>query len=534
MSPDGNRSDALTARMAHLTPERQQLVRRLLEAEGVESGRLPILEQRREDEPVPLSFAQERLWFLEQLTPGTAAFHVHTGLPIDSAVDVGVLERSLQEITRRHDILRSRIVVIDGSPTQVVSPDFRLSLPVDDLSTLDREARRTAIVRLATEEATARFDLLSGPLIRTRLLRLGVVEWMLLVTTHHIVCDGWSMEVFNRELQELYSSGVSGRVAALAPLPIQYADFALWQRRWMQGQALEQQLDFWRKALAGAPRTLDLPADRPRLARSSLAGSRVRRPIPPAQADRLRALSQQEGVTLFMTLLSAFALLLHRYTGQDDIVVGSPIANRTRPEVAPLIGFFVNTLVLRIDLRGNPTCRELLRRVRDVALGAYDHQDVPFEALVQELRPERDLRRTPLFQVTFQLFTSPGAAGGDAPAIVDVDRGTANVDLAFDVEDGPFGLSMNVEYSTELFDRARIDRLLDHFDRITLQILADPARTVDSVGVLTEDEVAACEEWNDTASEVPGPELLHDLVTARECATHVDGDRWTGRRPDLR
>ncbi len=516
MTMESNRQDDLSARLARLTPERQQLLRRLLEAEGVGASRLPIVERRADGAPAPLSFAQERLWFLEQLTPGTPAFHLHAGLPINDALDVAVLERSLQAIAARHDILRSRIVVVDGVPAQVVAPDFHIELPVEDLTSLPPVARRQETMRFATIEATRLFDLSTAPLIRARLLRLAAEQWILLVTTHHIVCDGWSMEVFNNELRELYSSGVSGREATLPPLPIQYADFAVWQRRWLDGLALEEQLTFWRAALAGAPRTLDLPSDRLRPARPSMAGSRVRRVLPAALAERLRSLSQQQGVTLFMALLTVFAVLLRKYTGQDDIVIGSPIANRTRPEVVPLIGFFVNSLVLRIDVSGNPTFRELIERVRDVALGAYDHQDVPFEKLVQELRPERDLSRTPLFQVTFQLFAWAGEAGAEeAPAIVDVDRGTANVDLAFDMEDGPFGLTANVEYSTELFDRVRIERLLGHFEHLATLVAFDSGRPLDTLTLLADDEAAALDAWNDGTAVLPGPDLLHELVLER-------------------
>ena len=519
MSVHNEHQDELRSRLAHLSPERQHLFRRLLEREGLETAVLPIMPRPRGGAPGPLSFAQERLWFLEQLTPGTPAQHVHVGIPFNLELDVSALERSLRRILERHDVLRSVIVQVDGVPRQFVSTDAALAVPVTDLGSCDPTVQRREVIRLATAEVKRPFDLATGPLIRARLLRLGAMEWLLLVTMHHIASDGWSMDVFNRELETLYLCFATGHSDPLTPLPIQYSDFAAWQRETLRGAFLDQQLSYWKTALAGAPPVLDLPTDRKRPSRPTLDGSRLRQALPPELARAARALSQREGVTLFMTLLAAFAVLLHRYTGQDDLIVGAPIANRTRPEVSQLIGFFVNTLVLRLDLSGDPSFRDLLQRIRDVALGAYEHQDLPFETLVQELHPRRDLSRTPIFQVTFQLFVAGRHEGGSAPertapepAVLGVDKGSATVDLAFDVEDGPFGLVANVEYSTELFDRPRIERMLVHFESLLSDAVANPFSPVSQLALLGTAEQDDIRRWNETNVELPGPSLLHELV----------------------
>ncbi|MGH7931425.1 MAG: condensation domain-containing protein, partial [Candidatus Binatia bacterium] len=354
------------------------------------------------DPTLPLSFAQERLWFLDQLEPGSTVYNMPGVFRLKGPLNVAVLKQSLNEIVRRHEALRTTFRSVEGSPQQVVASGLTLPLPVMDLSHRCESDRENEARRLAAEEARRPFDLSRGPLLRAILLRLHQEEHFLLLNMHHIVSDGWSMGVFFREISVLYEAYSNGKPSPLAELPIQYADYAVWQRNRLQGEVLETQLSYWEKQLEDIS-TLDLPTDRPRPAAQSFRGARLSLELSKELTEGLKALSRKERVSLFMTLLAAFQTLLHRYTGRDDIAVGSPIAGRNRAEIEGLIGFFINTLVLRADLSGNPTFRELLARVREAALGAYDHQDVPFEKLVQELHPERNLNQSPLFQVMFVL-----------------------------------------------------------------------------------------------------------------------------------
>ncbi|HLL47981.1 MAG TPA: condensation domain-containing protein, partial [Longimicrobiaceae bacterium] len=338
---------------------------------------------------LPLSFAQERLWFLDRLQPESAFYVVPLALRLTGALHAGALERALGEVVRRHAVLRTVFPERGGAPVQVIAPFAGLALPVEDLSALDGADREAKVRRRASSDARRPFDLAAGPVFRARLLRLGADENVLLVSMHHIVSDGWSMDVLFRELSALYEAYREGRESPLPEPRVQYADFAVWQRRVLRGEALDRQLAYWRERLAGAPALLELPTDRPRPAVQAFRGERERIGFSAALADRLSALARAEGATLHMVVLAAFQLLLSRYGGSDDVVVGTPVAGRTRREVEELIGFFVNTLVLRTDLSGDPGFRALLRRVRDVTLGAYEHQEVPFEKLVEELQPVR-------------------------------------------------------------------------------------------------------------------------------------------------
>ncbi|MGH7828765.1 MAG: condensation domain-containing protein, partial [Candidatus Binatia bacterium] len=326
-------------------------------------------------EKVPLSFAQQRLWFLDQYEPGSSVYNIPSALRLKGALNVPALERSLSEIVRRHEALRTTFAVIDGEPFQVIAPALPVSLPIVDLTDRPGSEREKEAQTIAAEHAQKPFDLSQGPLLRVFLLHLGEDDHILLLTMHHIVSDGWSRGVLYRELSVLYEAYTQGKPSPLAELPIQYADFAFWQRQWLQGEVLENQLLYWKKQLEGAPALLNLPTDRPRPAVQSYRGGSRSIELSQELTQGLKALSAQEGVTLFMTLLAAFQTLLHRYTGQNDIVVGSPIANRNRAEIEGLIGFFVNTLVMRTDLSGNPTFKELLTRVRETTLEAYTHQD---------------------------------------------------------------------------------------------------------------------------------------------------------------
>ena len=354
-------------------------------------------------ERIPLSFAQQRLWFLDQYEPNSSVYNIPSALRLKGSLDIAALEQSLNEIVRRHESLRTTFAAVDGEPLQLIAPALRMSVPITDLTHHSASDREHEAQRLATEQAREPFDLSQGPLLRVLLLCLGQDDHVLVLSMHHIVSDGWSRGVFYHELSMLYQAYTQGNPSPLSELPIQYADFAVWQRQWLQGEVLEDQLSYWKKQLAGAPALLQLPTDRPRPAVQSYRGAVQSIELSQELTQGLQALSARQGVTLFMTLLAVFQTLLYRYTGQNDIVVGSPIANRNRAEIEGLIGFFVNTLVLRTDLSGNPTFKELLTRVRETALGAYTHQDLPFEKLVEELHPQRSLSRSPLVQVLFNL-----------------------------------------------------------------------------------------------------------------------------------
>ena len=365
------------------------------------SAATPALVRVAREEPLLLSFAQQRLWFLDQFEPGSAVYNIPSAVRLKGALDVRALERSLQEIVRRHEALRTTFRLAEGEVSQVIHAFSPAPLEVIDLGPLPPDEQEAAKQRWIDEEAQHPFDLRQGPLFRSMLLRLGDLEHILLLTMHHTVSDGWSQGVLMRELETLYAAFCVGAPSPLADLPIQYADYAVWQREWLQGETLERQLTYWKSHLSGAPALLELPTDRPRPAVQTFQGAVKHWELSEELTRGLNALSRQEDATLFMTLLAVFQVLLARYSGQEDIVVGTAIANRTRAEVEDLIGFFLNTLALRGDLSGNPSFVELLGRVREAALGAYAHQDLPFEKLVEELQPQRSMSHSPLFQVMF-------------------------------------------------------------------------------------------------------------------------------------
>ncbi|HZI03336.1 MAG TPA: condensation domain-containing protein, partial [Archangium sp.] len=356
--------------------------------EGVE---LPPLRPVARTGELPLSFAQQRLWFLEQLEPGLATYNMAATVQLEGTLDVSALERGFQELARRHESLRTTFRATEKQPVQVIHSEAVLPLPVIDLGELPQAEREAQVRRLAYEEAQRPFDLIRGPMLRLKLLELEDTRHVLLLTMHHIVSDGWSMGILIREVGALYEAFSSGKPSPLPALTLQYADYAAWQRGWLQGEALESQLAYWRQQLAQAPKVLELPTDKPRPPVQSYRGATLTRLMPRTVSDALTALCQREGVTPFMALLAGFQSLLSRYSGQTDVVVGTDIAGRTHADTEGLIGFFINQLVMRGDLSGDPTFRELLGRVRQVALGAYAHQDVPFEKLVEELKPQRDL-----------------------------------------------------------------------------------------------------------------------------------------------
>ncbi|HEX4495131.1 MAG TPA: amino acid adenylation domain-containing protein [Thermoanaerobaculia bacterium] len=491
----------------------------------------------------PASFAQQRLWFLDQIEPGAATYNIPLGVGLAGRLDLAVLAAALQEVTARHETLRTTFVAMDGEPVQVVAAALDLPLPVVDLRGLSggEEAAR----ELAWQAARRPFDLARGPLLRALLLRLADDEHRLLLNVHHIVADGWSMGVLIREILTLYGAFVGGLPSPLPELPVQYVDYAVWQREWLEAEAAGQ-IAWWRERLRGAPVLLELPTDRPRTAaRTGRGGERELR-LPRELSDRLQTLSRRQGLTSFMTLLAAFQGLLSRWSGQCVILVGAPVANRHRPEIQGLIGFFVNTLVLRIDLPDDPTFHELLSRVRGAALGAFAHQELPFERLVEELAPERSLAHTPLFQVMFSL--QPGADPLPAPpglALVPlaIGGGSAKFDLQLTLEERADGLTGAWSYSRDLFDAPTIARLDGHLQTLLAGIAASPGARLSELPILTEAELHQLAEWSANAAAYRTGCSLHRLIEEQVerspdavavtgeggCLSFRELDRWAAR-----
>jgi amino acid adenylation domain-containing protein len=474
----------------------------------------PILPVPRNGDPA-LSFAQQRLWFFNQLDPGNSAYNIPAAGRLKGPLNLAALEQCLNEIIKRHESLRTTFGKVDGRPTQVIAPTLTIKLPVVDLRKLPVSEREIEVRRLVTAEAQRPFDLSQGPLIRGTVLQLGDEEHVGLLTMHHIVSDGWSTGILIREMAALYVAFCAGGSSPLPVLPIQYADFAHWQRQWLQGEVLETQIAYWKKQLAGAPALIDLPTDHPRPAMQTFRGAHQSLVLPKHLKDGFKALSRQEGVTLFMTLLAAFKVLLNRYTSQDDLIVGTPIANRNRQETEGLIGFFVNALVLRTDLSGNPSFRELLRQVREVCLGAYSHQDLPFDRLVEELHLKRDLSRNPLFQVMFALQNAPLRAlelPGLTLSPVEGDSETAHFDLTLQIVDTGQELTAALVYNTDLFEAGTIARMLGNFQTLLESMVADPEQRLSDLPILSETErQQLLVEFNDTKTDYPKDKCLHQL-----------------------
>src|SRR5688572_2638188 len=441
------------------------------------------------------------------MEPGSAIYNVPLALRVSGELAVEVLEASLREVIRRHEVLRTRFELRNGEAEQVIDEQVEFKLAVEDLSGLELAAAERAVHELARAEAQQGFDLSSGPLLRAKLLQLSASEHVLLLTMHHIVSDGWSLGVLVKEMGTLYQAYAQGESSPLAELAVQYADYAVWQREYLQGEVLEQQLSYWREQLAGAAPVLELPADYARAAVLSNRGASEAVTLSPQLTEQLQQLSRREGVTLFMSLLAAFDVLLWRYTGQTDLSLGTPIAGRNQAEIEGLIGFFVNTLVLRVQMDGRESYRELLGRVREVTLGAYGHQDVPFERLVEELQPERDLSHTPLFQVAFALQNVPHEhmeLQGLTLQAQESDNHTAKFDLVMILQESDSGLQGGLTYNTDLFDASTIQRMVRHFTMLLSAMTTSPDQPIAALPMLTDAERdRLLVEWNDT--EIPYP-----------------------------
>jgi amino acid adenylation domain-containing protein len=503
------------------TEKRQRLLELLTRTEPARSRPVERIARRHPGIPPPLSFAQQRLWFLDKLVPGSPFYNVPGCLRIRADLDLHALRRALNEIVRRHEVLRTSFVEVDNQPVQVIAPILDIPLPCTDLRYLDETVREAEILRLATEDAQRPFDLVRGPLVRASVLWAGHRDYVFLINFHHIVADGWSLEVLVQEFQQLYAAFHQGLPSPLRELDIQYGDFAVWQHKRLAEGELRQQLNYWAAKLANLP-VVDLPTDFPRRAVQGFEGETLHITLPRALSDELKEFSRRHRVTLFITLLAGLNALLHRYTGADEIIIGEPVANRNRLELERLIGFFVNSLVLRTDTSGDPTFRQLLRRSRDVVLEADANQDVPFELLVERLRPERTMGRNPLFQVSLQFFSGAEVKAGDAALsteIVYVEKGTASLDLAFDLIDSPEGILVRAEFSTELFRRETVERMVSHYRNLLDAFVRDPDLLISAAPMLGAAETAKLlGEWNPPPRLAPFVHVI-DMIRSRiSCA----------------
>jgi hypothetical protein len=471
---------------------------------------------------IPLSFSQQRLWFIDQLYHGSSFYNIPSAFHLKGTLNVKALQQSLNEILRRHEAWRTNFVLINEQPVQVIAPEATWDLSIINLEHLSGKDWESEVQQFAAEEAKKLFNLAKGLLVRATLLRLSEEEHVFLLTMHHIITDGWSCGVFLQELSTLYAAFSTNRpslgqamVSTLPELPIQYADFAVWQRDRTQGTLLKTQLNYWKQQLSGELPVLQLPTDRPRPPVTTFTGAKQYFTFSKTLTNSLNQLSQREEVTLFMTLLAAFNTLLYHYTDREDILVGSPIANRNRAELEGMLGLFVNTLVLRNNLKGNPSFRELLHRVREVTLNAYAHQDLPFEKLVEELQPERDLSRNPLYEVMFVLQNTPTSVQ-EVPGLtlrtLEFDSGTAQLDIFLSMSESQQGLTGCLEYNTDIFDSATIIRFITHFQILLENIVANPEQRISELSLLSSKErEQLLFEWNQTCADYPQNLSLHQM-----------------------
>ena len=505
---------ALTPQLrAELAERKQELLLLLHGTTSASSFASASLRPVPRDVDLPLSFAQQRLWFLDRLHPGSPAYNIHLALRLEGLLDQPALQQSLEELVRRHEALRTSFPISAGRPVQVIATTVSVKLPVVDLSGIPAGPRQDRVRRLAEEAAARPFDLASGPLLRARLLRLGEQEHVLSLTVHHIVADGWSMGVMFRELSVLYESFSKGERPSLPRVAIQYADFAVWQRQLVQGPALRAEVDYWRRKLAGSPTVLELPTDRPRPAEQTFQGAacpvRIGRPL----AERLVALSRQANTTMFATLLAAFQVLLYRYTGRQDLLVGTPVAGRPRAEVEGVVGLFLNTLIVRTRLSPDRSFRSLLATVREGVLEALDHQALPFEQLVAELRPDRSLGHNPLFQAMFTLDETPPSMPKLGPLKVSpirIARHSTILDLSLILRTTGEGLTGKLEYRTDLFDADTIERMVGHYQTLLEAITADSDRPIADLPLLQQQEWRRLvKEWNTASSNSSEDDCIH-------------------------
>ncbi|HKA20532.1 MAG TPA: condensation domain-containing protein, partial [Blastocatellia bacterium] len=505
-----------------LQAAKRELLANLLRKEGIGHDPKTIYPRQNSDK-IPLSFAQQRLWFLDQLDSGKSVYNICRAYRLTGQLDVDVLIRSVNEIIRRHEILRTVFPTVDDQPVQFIIPNLTLIIPMLDLREFSVDEQEKETSSLVVDEVGYSFDLVRGPLLRLRLLRLRDEQHVLVFTAHQIICDGWSVNLFFRELESLYRVYSGNENGALPEPTIQFADYAVWQRGLAKGPIIDLQLSYWKERLAGILPAFQLSTDHPRPAIQTFHGARATVEITESMTNAVRELGRNNGATLFVTLMSVFNVLLHRYTAHEEILIGFSISNRYRAAIQDLIGFFVNTLVLRTNFSGDVTFRQLLARVRDDCREAYAHQDLPFENLVEELQPRRDLARNPLFQVMF-LFQNGSASDFQLPGVavepVRVNSSISKFDLTLSFTEGLRKLTGFFEYSTDLFEHATIRRMSGHFQALLEGIVTDPDQPISSFSLLTETErQLVLGEWNATATEYPKDSCIHELFEAQVART---------------
>lgn len=508
--------------IGNLSPEKRALLERRLLEKRAAAAKAQVIPRRTAQGPCPLSFAQELMWLLDHLID-TSAYHVPRALRIKGPLNVEALEHALNRIVARHEILRTTYREVDGRPLQFISDAANVALDRFDLTAFAPAQREAEAIRILVEQARHKFDLANDLMLRALILRMGEQDHILLLLSHHIASDGQSKAALFRELKEFYLAYCSGRDAKLQDLAIQYADFAAWQREWMQGEVLQNHLDYWKSQLAGAPTLLELPTDRPRPARQSFEGARQFLRCPDGMLETFKALSRTEGTTLFMTMLAAFGTLLHRWSGQEDMLIGTPVSGRNRTELEPMIGYFSNSVVLRLALHGDPTFRELMRRIKDMSLAAYSHQDLPFEKLVVELQPDRDLSYSPVYQVMFSVGEQKDL-GLELPGLeitpIIIDRKIAKFDMTLGMTEFHKDLMCNIEYCSALYEPSTMERLANHFQTLLQGIMRDPDQHISALPLLSEAERRrVLYQWNDTARAFQREHMVARLFEA-EAAAH--------------
>lgn len=495
------------------TPTVSDIARKLDEGnQNTQTSSIPLVSRTSD---IPLSYAQQRLWFLDKLEPHSAAYNIPFGMRINGKVDIDALRKALDKLIVRHESLRTTIKTVDGEASLKIIDQLRCDLPVTDLSKLPAPTSEAEVDSLAREEASRPFDLATSPLFRTRLLKLNDNEYVMLVTMHHVISDGWSLAVFFEELNEIYAGMTKGVDVHLPELKLQYADFASWQRGPLAEEQIARQLEFWGSKLAGAEPLLEFPTDRQRPLVQTYRGANYRTTFSPELLEELRVFSRNEGVSLFMTLLAAFYTLVYRHTNQEDLVLGVPIANRNYSDIERVIGFFANTLALRADLSGAPSFRTFLDQVKALALESYDNQDVPFEKLVEHLNPKRSLSHNPIFQVMFGLHNTPPLKpelSGLNLTPIEMNTGTSRFDMEVLVRENEDGLGVLAEYSTDLFDESTIERFIERFEVLLRGIVKNPEENISVLPILTEaEQKLIVDEFNDTAKEFPTDKCVHQL-----------------------
>ncbi|HSE18136.1 MAG TPA: amino acid adenylation domain-containing protein [Pyrinomonadaceae bacterium] len=507
----------ISERISALTPEQRALFEARLKQKGLRTDVTAVQtiprRQDRDSATCPASIDQERLWFIDQLQPGNTAYNIFNASRIRGSLNVPIMERVINELIQRHEVLRTTLKSVEGLPVQVIAPDLKITLEPVSLEHLPEPERYGEAVRLTTEEFARPFDLENGPLVRVGLLRLAPDDFVLQVNMHHAITDRWSFAVFEKELAVLYQAFATGHPSPLPELPIQFADYAVWQRERMKGDEYKKDLEYWRKQLAGAPFILDFPTDLPRPPIQNFRGARVYVSYPKSLLDGLKELSRREGVTMFMTLMAAFKTLIYRYTDQHDLLISTPIGTRLRPETENLVGYLLNLLIVRTDLSGDPTFRWLLKREQDACVGAFAHQEVPFGKLVQELKPVQDPSRNPIAQVAFLYLDFPEATAmqflGLTATHIDIDNGASRFDITLAMTETPDGFTVSIEYIRDIFEHGRMERMAQHLQVLLAGIIANPDAHLSDLPILTLEERQQLQQWNDTAQQFSSTLLVH-------------------------